>query len=49
MGAAVIRPAIAADAALLPEVERSAGESFRSIPDLAWLADDEVTTPDDHR
>lgn len=33
---------------LLPEVERSAGEAFRDIPDLAWVADDEVTGPREH-
>lgn len=29
------------DAALLPEIERSAGEAFRAIDSLAWLADGE--------
>lgn len=29
----------AADAPLLPAVERSAGEAFRAIEDLAWIAD----------
>lgn len=28
-----------ADAPLLPAIERSAGEAFRQIPSLAWLAD----------
>lgn len=27
------------DASLLPAIERSAGEAFRAIPSLAWLAD----------
>ncbi len=27
------------DAALLPAIERSAGESFRLLPELAWIAD----------
>jgi len=34
---------------LLPEVERSAGEAFRDVPGLAWVADDEVTGPREHR
>jgi len=34
-----IRLAEIKDAVLLPAVERSAGERFRQIPDLAWLAD----------
>jgi GNAT superfamily N-acetyltransferase len=34
---------------LLPQVERSAGEAFRDVPDLAWVADDEVTGPREHR
>jgi GNAT superfamily N-acetyltransferase len=35
----IIRLAEAADAPLLPAVERSAGEAFRAIDDLAWVAD----------
>jgi GNAT superfamily N-acetyltransferase len=35
-----IRPARPADAVLLPAIERSAGEAFRAIPGLEWLADD---------
>lgn len=38
-----IRLATPADAALLPAVERSAGESFLALPDLAWIAGDQVT------
>jgi ribosomal protein S18 acetylase RimI-like enzyme len=34
-----IRFAEATDAGKLPQVERSAGLRFRTIPDLAWLAD----------
>ncbi len=34
-----ICPALPEDAALLPAIERSAGERFRSIPALAWIAD----------
>jgi ribosomal protein S18 acetylase RimI-like enzyme len=29
------------DAALLPAVEQSAGELFRSLPELVWIADDQ--------
>ncbi len=43
-----IRPTTAADIALLPDVERSAAESFRQIPGLAWIADDGVTPESDH-
>jgi GNAT superfamily N-acetyltransferase len=37
-----IRNARAEDATVLPDVERSAGQAFLSIPDLAWIADDDV-------
>lgn len=43
-----IRPAKPDDAALLPAVERSAGELFRSDPDLAWVADDAVQGTETH-
>ena len=43
-----IRPTRLDEIDLLPEVERSAGEAFRDIPDLAWVADDEVTEPREH-
>lgn len=33
----------AKDAVSLPAVERSAGESFRDVPDLAWVADHGAT------
>jgi radical SAM protein with 4Fe4S-binding SPASM domain len=35
----VIRLAETGDAELLPGIERSAGERFRLIPELAWIAD----------
>ncbi len=44
-----IRPAIESDADLLPEIERSSGETFCQIPALAWIADDDVQTADRHR
>ncbi len=34
-----IRPASIKDAEILPEIENSAGEAFRQVPDLAWFAD----------
>lgn len=40
--APAIRLATLADSALLPDIETSAGESFRGLPDLAWIADNEV-------
>ena len=44
-----IRPAIECDADLLPEIERSSGETFRQIPALAWIADDDVQPADRYR
>ena len=43
-----IRPAQPADAPSLPDIERSAGEAFRQIPDLAWIADDTVQSEERH-
>ena len=43
-----IRPATAADTVLFPAIERSSGESFRSLPDLAWIADDDVMSAEAH-
>ena len=40
--APTVRLATFADAALLPAIETSAGESFRALPDLAWIADEEI-------
>jgi hypothetical protein len=37
---AQIRIALAADANAFPPVERSAGELFRSVPVLEWVAGD---------
>lgn len=36
------------DACLLPDIERSAGECFRVLPDLAWIADDDVMPVERH-
>jgi len=44
-----IRPARKDDAERLPDVEQSAGQAFRTIPELAWLADDDNASPEQHR
>lgn len=44
----VIRKAKPADAKLLPAIERSAGKAFLALPDLAWIADDDVQSVDRH-
>lgn len=43
----LIRPARPADAAALVTVEASAGELFRTLPDLAWIADEPLGAPED--
>lgn len=43
-----IRPTRIEDIDLLPAIEDSAGESFRDIPDLAWIADDESMSAETH-
>jgi GNAT superfamily N-acetyltransferase len=43
-----IRLAVRNDAVLLPDIERSAGAVFRSVPDLAWIADDDVMSVEAH-
>lgn len=44
-----IRQARQTDAHLLPAVERSAGLAFLVLPDLSWIARDEVLSTDRHR
>jgi ribosomal protein S18 acetylase RimI-like enzyme len=44
-----IREAIIDDAEMLPRIERSAGQAFRQIPDLAWVADDDDLPIEWHR
>ncbi len=44
-----IRTAMPGDARLLPAIERSAGEFFLGVADLAWIATDEVMSVDSHR
>jgi GNAT superfamily N-acetyltransferase len=44
-----IRPAREDDADLLPDIEQSAGEAFRAFLELAWLADGDNASPEQHR
>lgn len=44
-----IRAACADDAPNLPGIERAAGALFRSLPDLAWLADSDPLPEHRHR
>lgn len=46
--AVTVRTAGTEDAGYLPAVERSAGEIFRSIPELAWIADDTIMSVEEH-
>jgi len=48
MSRALIRLARPSEANLLPAIERSAGQLFRTLPDLAWIADDRVAEPEDY-
>ncbi len=43
-----IRQMRPADAERFPAIERSAAEAFRALPDLAWIAGQEVDTVEDH-
>ena len=45
---ATIRIARTEDAALLPVIERAAGTRFRTLPDLAWIADGEPMSAEAH-
>ena len=44
-----VRIAQDGDAQFLPEIEQSAGEAYRAISELAWIADDKNQTVDQHR
>ncbi|HEY4587558.1 MAG TPA: GNAT family N-acetyltransferase [Brevundimonas sp.] len=44
-----VRPTRGTDIGRLEAVERSAATLFRTLPDLAWLAEDRTTGPDVHR
>jgi GNAT superfamily N-acetyltransferase len=48
-GEVIIRQAELRDAEILPRIENSAGQAFRQIPDLAWLADGEDLPVEWHR
>jgi GNAT superfamily N-acetyltransferase len=43
-----IRPTLPTGAPLLPAIEQSAGELFRTIPELAWIADGDNIPPQRH-
>lgn len=43
-----IRLAVPQDACRLPAIERSAGHIFRTVPGLAWIADDAVMSAEAH-
>ena len=45
----LIRPTQPGDIDRLPAIETAAGELFRSVPDLAWLADEEPIAAAEHR
>ena len=44
-----IRPTTIADTALLPAIEQDAGQRFRDIPELAWIADGPVIALENHQ
>lgn len=48
MTAFTLRPTRIDDVAALPAIERAAGQRFRDVPALAWLADNEVICVEDH-
>ncbi|HDW3277348.1 TPA: GNAT family N-acetyltransferase [Enterobacter asburiae] len=43
-----IRPTTPDDVTALPAIERAAGQRFREAPELAWLADGEVISAEQH-
>jgi GNAT superfamily N-acetyltransferase len=44
-----VRPTRLSDAPLLPTIERSAGDLFRTVPELAWIADGDIQSVEEHR
>ncbi len=46
---AIVRPTRPEEVELLPPIERSAGRAFLDLPDLAWVATDDVLQADVHR
>ena len=47
--APTVRPTRLEEAALLPAIERSAGQAFLAIPELAWVATDDTLPAEAHR
>lgn len=45
----LVRPTTAADIAALPDIERAAGQCFRQIPELSWLAQGPVISARCHQ
>lgn len=45
----MIRPTRPDETHLLPAIERSAGMAFSAIPELAWVAADDVLSAEEHR
>lgn len=45
---ATIRQALAADAAVLPDIERSAARAFQKLSDLGWMPGSVVGSVEDH-
>lgn len=43
-----VRPTRPGDVTALPAIERAAGERFREVPALAWLADGEAISAEQH-
>ncbi|MBS7444221.1 GNAT family N-acetyltransferase [Enterobacter sp. 120016] len=43
-----VRPTRPGDVTALPAIERAAGERFREVQELAWLADGEVISAEQH-
>lgn len=44
-----VRPTTIADTALLPAIEQDAGQRFRDIPELAWIADGPAISLENHQ
>ena len=44
-----LRATTLADTAALPAIERSAGQRFLQIPELAWIADDQIISAAQHQ
>ncbi|MDU1874793.1 GNAT family N-acetyltransferase [Citrobacter sp.] len=44
-----LRATTLADTASLPAIERSAGQRFLLLPELAWIADDQIISAAQHR